>query len=253
MSIEAMARVWKHSSAEGSALLVLLALADYADDHDRAWPSQATLAAKARMSDRNVRRVLDRLVEMGELVIENAGGSGRGHSATYRITVERRTACPPSADGKVDTQDGKVDTQGQKGGHPCPRNHHRTIKDPPTLSARETEASPDEGTAVRTVLDADPWNPEARVDAVLHLLGSHRDATSSANLAVIRSALMDAPEGVARLVPWAATRDHPAAALANALRRGRHAEPARADDRLAAAAAVEAALPPHRRYRKAAS
>jgi len=76
VSVRAVSLVWERSRAKGSELLVLLAIADYAHDDGRdAWPSEQTLAAKSRMTDRQVRNVLRRLEAEGEIVIEkNADG-----------------------------------------------------------------------------------------------------------------------------------------------------------------------------------
>ena len=77
MSIAVMANVWEYSKAESSDLLVLLAIADYANGEGQAWPSIETLAARARMQRRGVQYCLKRLVELGELeVIPNAGPNG---------------------------------------------------------------------------------------------------------------------------------------------------------------------------------
>lgn len=71
MSVAAIARVWERSGAKGADLLVLLAIADYAEEDGRnSWPTETKLAAKSRMSDRGVRKILGRLVAMGELAIE---------------------------------------------------------------------------------------------------------------------------------------------------------------------------------------
>jgi len=45
--------------------LVLMALADAADDHGVCWPSAATLARKCSVSTRTVRRILQELVQRG--------------------------------------------------------------------------------------------------------------------------------------------------------------------------------------------
>ena len=86
---------------KGGDLLVLLAIADYADEDFRAWPSQKTLARKARMDERNVRRVLQRLHVAGEILIERGAHVivGRGKPAdAYRLTLyadgSNRTICP---------------------------------------------------------------------------------------------------------------------------------------------------------------
>jgi len=69
-----MSRVWEHSRHKGSELLLLLAIADFADDDGRAYPSIARLATKTRLSKRNVQLVLRRLEESGELAIEQGAG-----------------------------------------------------------------------------------------------------------------------------------------------------------------------------------
>lgn len=71
-----MARVWERSAAKGSALLLLLAIADHAhDDGTGAWPSQAMLAAKTRLSVRQVRRLTVTLEGAGELRVEKREGT----------------------------------------------------------------------------------------------------------------------------------------------------------------------------------
>lgn len=85
MSIKVMSRVWDHSEQEGSRLLVLLAMADWADDDGYCWPKIAVLAHKARVDERTVQRCLADLVEAKEL--ERSGGGGRGRSSTYRVVT----------------------------------------------------------------------------------------------------------------------------------------------------------------------
>jgi hypothetical protein len=59
MSIRVMTAVWDHADVSGGDLLVLLAMADWADDDGRrCFPTQGTLAAKSRMTDRNLRYCL---------------------------------------------------------------------------------------------------------------------------------------------------------------------------------------------------
>jgi hypothetical protein len=57
MSISIMTLVWSESQHKGSELLLLLAIADNANDQGIAYPSLRTLAKKTRMSRRNVIRV----------------------------------------------------------------------------------------------------------------------------------------------------------------------------------------------------
>lgn len=80
-----MARVWAESKHSGSHLLMLLAIADFADDDGNAYPAVATLAAKCRMQARNARVILAALRQSGELQVrENEGPKGTN---LFRITL----------------------------------------------------------------------------------------------------------------------------------------------------------------------
>lgn len=95
MSIRVMSRVWDHSERSGGDLLLLLALADFADDDGYCWPSQATLAIKARCSERAIRDQLTRLAASGE--IEVSDGRGRGRRSTVRVIVGEAKAADVAA------------------------------------------------------------------------------------------------------------------------------------------------------------
>lgn len=95
MSIDIMSRIWKSAKAEGGALLVLLALADAANHDGIAWPKRDTIATKARLTERQVTTILNKLEETGELLVST--GRGRGHRSFYKILIgltdeERATA-----------------------------------------------------------------------------------------------------------------------------------------------------------------
>jgi Helix-turn-helix domain len=92
MSIKVMSRVWEGSRQSGGALLVLLAIADFADDDGLAFPSIGTLARKARLSERQVQRVLAELAAAGELVVRP--GAGRQGAHLFRVTVGGATPTP---------------------------------------------------------------------------------------------------------------------------------------------------------------
>jgi Helix-turn-helix domain len=83
VSIKVMTEVWDSSSAKGGARLVLLALADHANDEGYCYPSLSRLARKSRLSERNVQFILRDLETRGELVILR--GSGRGNVNTYWV------------------------------------------------------------------------------------------------------------------------------------------------------------------------
>lgn len=82
-----MGLVWKFSDAPATDRLVLLAIADCAnDDGDNAFPANSTLAAKTKLDVRTVQRCVGRLVEMGELEVRlNAGPKGTNR---YRVLLD---------------------------------------------------------------------------------------------------------------------------------------------------------------------
>ena len=85
MSIRVTKRVWEHSRQRGNALLVMLALADFAGDDGRAWPSTSTLAKMTRQSKRHVITTLSRLADEGEI---RPVGTGPRKVVVYEITPE---------------------------------------------------------------------------------------------------------------------------------------------------------------------
>lgn len=102
MSIKVTNWVWARSESRNGARLVMLALADRADDGGLAWPSVDDLAERTRLTPRAVRKCVAELVSLGELEVENGGG--RHRSNRYRIipkpgTIDRVT------DGKPGTLD----------------------------------------------------------------------------------------------------------------------------------------------------
>jgi hypothetical protein len=75
LSTRALTWVFYHTNVSASAKLVLLAIADNADDDGRnAWPSVNTLAVKSNMDTRTVQRVLKKLVELDLLTVDRAQG-----------------------------------------------------------------------------------------------------------------------------------------------------------------------------------
>jgi hypothetical protein len=67
MSVKIMARVWAHSSVKGAELVVLLALADSADDDGVTSLDLAALSEKTHFAIARLQRVLDRLKVKGGL------------------------------------------------------------------------------------------------------------------------------------------------------------------------------------------
>lgn len=113
MSVRVMTWVFDHSRAEGSDRLVLLAIADRANDEGGdAWPSLAWIAQKANLSERTVRRCLRSLEENGEIeTLVQAGGN--------KFTRHDRR---PNAYRVV------MHSGGSTGGHTCPPDEPRGVK-----------------------------------------------------------------------------------------------------------------------------
>ncbi len=87
MSIKLMGQVWDDVTVGGSELLVLLSLADHANDDGICWPSIPRLAMRARLSERQTQRVLHKLEELGHIEVLTKG-DGRGHSTLYRVLIK---------------------------------------------------------------------------------------------------------------------------------------------------------------------
>jgi len=88
MSIRVMTSVWDDARTQAHGeLLVLLALADWANDDGYCWPTVPALAAKARLSERAVQQILGRLIATGR--IRRISGGGRGHASEYRVLTAK--------------------------------------------------------------------------------------------------------------------------------------------------------------------
>ena len=87
-----LSRVWEHSRLGGTELLMLLAIADFADDDGRAYPAVPTLARKCRLQKRRANYILSALKASGELEVhDNAGPRGTNR---YRITLPLHPSAP---------------------------------------------------------------------------------------------------------------------------------------------------------------
>lgn len=80
---------------------VLVILSTYADapnpaapaEMSNAWPSRATLAAAAGLSEDTVKRVLRRLRQKGWLIVDEPGGNQYRHGATTSYTLTNPKGC----------------------------------------------------------------------------------------------------------------------------------------------------------------
>lgn len=151
MSVRVSSHVWESSKQTGDRLLLMLALADFADEQGVCWPSQAVLAAKVRCSVRWVQKMLADLKKDGEIEVKKQG-IGRGQNTEYQIVFSepKKANVDTPINGEktnVDTSittkekansvtlkgelcDVKPELHNIKGERIVRTNHHRTVKEP---------------------------------------------------------------------------------------------------------------------------
>lgn len=101
MSVEAMTLALNHSRSEGTAKLILIGIANH-DGDGGSWPSVATLAKYANVTERTVQRHINTLIELGEIErVMNDGGTHRTaphmRPNLYKILLR----CPANCDGST--------------------------------------------------------------------------------------------------------------------------------------------------------
>ena len=90
MSIATSNRVWTLSPQSGSALIVLLALADRSDDDGYCWPGMEDIATRARIDKRQAQRIIAKIEEDGELYVDRS--YGRGRTSQYIVATGQEAA-----------------------------------------------------------------------------------------------------------------------------------------------------------------
>ena len=87
MSILAMTWAWGLMELDQSQTLVLLALADAANDEGVCWPSQAEIGRKARLKDRAVRNQIRSLEAAGLLSVSRRATPQGRKTNVYRLNI----------------------------------------------------------------------------------------------------------------------------------------------------------------------
>ncbi|MBL4929349.1 helix-turn-helix domain-containing protein [Fuscibacter oryzae] len=100
MSIKIMTAIWDRTDLDTHEKMVLLSLADHADDEGVCFPSIARLCDRTGMKERGVQNVLRRMKEAGIITVElNAGRRGANrytiHAAHPRIECTPAPDAPP--------------------------------------------------------------------------------------------------------------------------------------------------------------
>ena len=92
MSVRIISAVWDGFPGGGSELLALLALADWADDEGRCFPSISAISRKVRLKERQAQRIVHKLIDDGFIrVTGNQFGGAPGSSRQYRIVLDKLT------------------------------------------------------------------------------------------------------------------------------------------------------------------
>lgn len=111
MSVESLAGVLHHSRAKGTAKLVLVGIANH-DGDGGAWPTIATLAKYANVTERNVQKSIDKLVSLGELAVHlQAGGTLDASDHTRPNRYDVLVSCPPWCDRTTQHRDTRQSRQ----------------------------------------------------------------------------------------------------------------------------------------------
>ena len=164
MSVKVMTWVWEHSQSVGNERLVLLALADHADDERwEAWPDIARLALKTRLSERTVQRCIVSLSQRNELEVRRQQGGKATMDRRYRpnryVIKGRQIVTPNEPKGRQivtpNTDPGVTDqvSRGDRSGNPgvtllspsntSTSNHQGTIRGASNAKSRSTAISDD--------------------------------------------------------------------------------------------------------------
>ena len=136
MSIKIMQEVMESAPVEKGTLLVLIALADSADETTReCWPSVKRLAARARLSERQAQACLRQLEEVKIISVEaNAGRSGTN---LYRVTRPETWGVQKLRGGEAHFTGGVKPTSPGGVKPTSPEPSYRTITEPSDI--REDE------------------------------------------------------------------------------------------------------------------
>lgn len=136
MSVKVMSGVWADADVKGGTLLVLLALADFANDEGECWPSLDTLAHKARLSRSQTKSTVATLERDGFIEVDR--GTGR-ETSRYRIVAGGGRKLTPSTDRQGvrnrPTNLRKLTPRGSESVDPLhskepSKNRHRTTTEP---------------------------------------------------------------------------------------------------------------------------
>lgn len=109
--------VWLHSSHKGSELLLLLAIADNADDNGKAWPGIDLLARKTRLTTRGVQYALQKLLAADDPEVDVTKRGAKGRSNEYQLRTKTLRLKPVRLDEDDGTDSTKPASSEPSGNH----------------------------------------------------------------------------------------------------------------------------------------
>jgi hypothetical protein len=156
MSVKIMSRVWSETALRENDLLVLLALADWANDLGQCWPSYPRIAEKTRIDLRTAKAIVARLLQTGYLTLQRGGGRGNPNIYTVHVppihpprplditeTVAQHHPLPAENGGDTNTQTvNREPPNGGVGNNKRWRAHARTTLHPLLTVIKEPSLEP---------------------------------------------------------------------------------------------------------------
>jgi hypothetical protein len=97
MSVEASSWVWKFSNSRGSARLLLLRIANNADENGcNSWHTVKAMARATKMSERQVSRAARQLQALGEVAVQFKAGPFDANVYSLPLMGDRMSPPPPA-------------------------------------------------------------------------------------------------------------------------------------------------------------
>lgn len=166
MSIKIMSWVWDNSPQDGSALLLLLALADAANDEGYCWPGLVRLAKKIRRDRRHVIRLIEELEKSGAIQVRRRKDGKLNRSNMYRVMTPESLVTPETPPSDIDVttpSDAHVTTLVT----PMSPESSLNRNDEPSIKHKDSNVAAPR----KRPSKADPRTDHAAIKAILKVMG----------------------------------------------------------------------------------
>lgn len=154
-----MARVWDTPGLSPTLRLLLLALADHANDDGVCWPSYATLEARVGLSGRQLRRLLADAEDGGHLT-RRRGGRGPGDVTHYQLSLRGTPATPSRGTRATPSKGDMIGPKGDAGDQIRGTPTSLETSTEPSIESRGINAEPTNSvaSALRRARDGIDWS-----------------------------------------------------------------------------------------------